>query len=366
MTFIRKHVQSVSEVRSGGDSGGEGLREYLFAWLLPRIRHGKVIPFISNNLCYENIFLVDKETEETIENELSQEWARQILYPFPDSRELARVALFNRVHAEDSEQAKTNYLNFLKKKLLALAKNLNRDPALLKELESQVDFGESTFADLVQELGCMKPSPGKTNPLRVLASLSLPVYITTSYHDLLERALIDQGKTPSTKICFWSRETINVNPDHIAGADLSPNTVSPLVYHLLGYERYPKSIAISEDDYLEFLTRVIEDNDTNNPIIPLYLRDAISSSSLLLLGYRLHEWDFRVMFRGVIRPHIGEDRLRSLIIQLDPNEQYHIKRVKKAREYLETYFGNVNFEIEWDQTNNFLKDLSEAWKRSQG
>jgi hypothetical protein len=55
---------------------------------------------------------------------------------------------------------------------------------------------------------------------------------------------------------------------------------------------------LTEDDYLDFLVKVSWDNT----VIPPRIAEALTDSSLLLLGYHLQDWDFRVMFRGSDQP----------------------------------------------------------------
>ena len=252
------------------------------------------------------------------------------------------MAQYKRAISKDDERAKVDYLRFLKESVLKLARMKGADVDLLVELRAQID--ESTFSDLCQELEYPRIPAGKNDPLSILARLPLPIYLTTSYHDFLERSLVREGKNPRTQICFWSGETVDVAKEHETDHDFEPTVDRPLVYHLLGLERYPTSIAISEDDYLDFMARVILDTDTFDPVIPLYIRDALSSSSLLLVGFRLHDWDFRVLFRGVIRPRQAANRMRGLIIQLTPEQQYPLVDAQKAREYLGNVFRSDEFQ----------------------
>jgi hypothetical protein len=342
--------------------------------LVDRIRDGQMIPVISNSLRMEQIFrqLVDAAQAEnnpeeevaplTVEDLLSQAWAEEIGYPLSDQNQLARVAQFNRVHSLDVGQAKKSYLKFLKGVLLTFAENLGADGDLIAELRDRIN--EASFSELVQELDYPRFEAGKTDPLRTLARLPLPIYITTSYHDFLERALLAEGKKPRTEICWWSGPVPNLAPEHEPNQDFDPSPAAPLVYHLYGLERYYSTLVLSEDDYLDFLVKVTQERDSSHPLIPLSLRSALSVSSLILLGYRLTDWDFRALFRGVInaRP-IESNRPLSMLIQLTPGEQYHIQNDKEAREYLETYFSPILFKVQWSKSEEFLGHLWDEWNR---
>lgn len=338
-----------------------------------RIKEGRVIPIISNSLRYDSIFaqLVQQNAEAQqaedyigpavrmgAENLLAQVWAEKVGYPLPDTHELARVSTFNRSLSRDDEQAKVDYLEFLKNSLLGYAENMGEDPDLINELYSRIN--ECTFADIVTELEYPKLEAGQTDPLRILARLPLPIYVTTCYHNFMERALLSENRQPVTQVCFWNgSEPVEgtVDPDYV------PSPERPLVYHLYGLENHPTTLVLSEDDYMDFLVKVTQAVDVNRPVIPVRLRSALATSSLILLGYRLQDWDFRVLFRGIINAGQTSSRGFSLLIQLTPDQQYHIENADDARKYLETYFRPRQFNVEWGDTQRFLNQLWEQWNK---
>ena len=138
---------------------------------------------------------------------------------------------------------------------------------------------------------------------------------------------------------------------------------NPFVYHLFGLEDYPKSMVLTEDDYLDFLAKISRDASQEKPIIPLYLRRALTQSSLILLGYRLRDWDFRVMFRGLINATPSSLRMFNLAIQLDPTHQEHAVSSEQIKNYLDNYFGSSNFTVEWSTSEGFMNRLWREWKR---
>jgi hypothetical protein len=232
---------------------------------------------------------------------------------------------------------------------------------LVAELKSQIVT--RTFADVTCELDYPKFKDGQEDPLRILAKLPLHIYVTTSYYDFLERALQAEDKTPRTQVCFWAGEPRDVAPEHRADPNFVPTKDKPLVYHLHGFEKYPESIVLSEDDYLDFLVRISQDTDANAPIIPLYLREALTESSLILLGYRLQDWDFRVLFRGIINAKHSNLRRFSLAIQLDPAQQQSVENAAGAQKYLQEYFEPAKFRVEWGDTESFIKKLWQEWNK---
>ena len=376
MTVARKRGAALSDLLSSKVKTHDRGENTFWSELNRRIREGTVIPVVSDSVRSESIFhlgttnegpadeAVDASSSQmyaTTQNELARIWSGQIGYPLPDNHEMARVAQYNRSISDDAEHAKAGYIEFLKNTLLALAELQGVDPELLEEL--RIKANSSSFSDLVRELDYPQIPEGQIDPLRILARLPLPIYVTTSYHDYLERALEAEGKAPRTQVCFWVGELLNVAPEHETDYNFQPSPECPLVYHLLGHERYPASMAISEDDYLDFLVKVSQDSDSRNPVIPLYLREALAVSSLILLGYRVEDWDFRVLFRGIVNTQQNSLRWFSLIIQLTPDQQYNLDNVEQARRYLENYFGPLRFKVEWGNADKFLQRLWQEWQK---
>lgn len=128
-----------------------------------------------------------------------------------------------------------------------------------------------------------------------------------------------------------------------------PTATEPLVYHLFGQEADPRSIVLTEDNHLDFLMRISQEKRLIPPVVAQSLED----SSLLLMGYRINEWDFRTLFRGLITSRRGSRRAISIALQLEP-EQY----TKEAQEYLEHYFQEVEFKVYWGSSQEFLTNIS--------
>ena len=333
-----------------------------------RIKEGTVIPVVGNGLGNDRIFdwyfkIGAEEKQDgdkvnlSVNESLAQIWAEVLEYPLMDTINFARVALYNRVKSKDDEEAKVNYLKFLKGILLLVAKKDAQVSALVPELEQRVS--QRSFSDLVEELDYPRYPPDKENPLRCLARMPLPLYITTSYYDFLERALEAENRPPRTQICFWSGDPANLEPEHQTHHDLVPSVENPVVFHLFGWERYPSTMVISEGDYLDYLIRILQDTDTRNPIIPLYMRPALKASSLILMGYQLEGWEFRVLYRMVrespLRPY-------SLLVQISPEQIARNLKTEEARKYLEDYFRDV-FTIRWGDTNEFIYQLCEEYNK---
>jgi hypothetical protein len=195
------------------------------------------------------------------------------------------------------------------------------------------------------------------DPLALLAKLPFPIYITTSYYDFLERALIKEGnKSPRTQVIQWGDRKFTESRETYT----EPTVGQPVVYHLFGLESDPPSLVMSEDDYMKFLVSVVADTDTLNPVVPLRLKHALAQSHLLLLGYRLKDWDFRVLFRFILNYRIAKSGKKGIFIQIKPK-----RGDQNLLDYLQQYFNVERFDIEWKSPERFIQSLWTAWKGQQ-
>lgn len=366
-----------------------------------RIRQGQVVPILGNAVVNNPIFDVGRDdctgiNRETandeghqlaIDQRLAKEWATFIGYPLAESPLLlCSVAQYNQIQVGYTETAKTHYLGFLKLYLLVLAEsdpdathvaksyleNIATD-ASISEIVDQLS--DVSFAELAFQLGYPKYETRSEDPLYLLAQLPLHTYATTSHHDFLERALVDAGKHPRIQVCACSGDAYSERPEiewfglpPASGEDLDSEAteVTPIIYHLYGLEKYPATLVISEDDYMEFLVTISSDRD----VVPLRLRRALAQSSMLLMGYRLRSWEFRVLFQGIIKRVLESTKTPdkpNLAIQLHPpaewkpdsEEMEHY--LKEAKSYLEKLFQPA-FMVEWGSTASFAQKLLEKWR----
>lgn len=161
------------------------------------------------------------------------------------------------------------------------------------------------------------------------------------------------------------REILNQEQSTMSFESDSQN---PIVYHLFGLETNPKSIVLTEDDYLKYLVNISQDQQSRTVLhsrIHLKIYEVLTDSQLMLLGYNLRDWDFKVLYKGLITTR---DRSRSsfnLAIQLSPEDELDnaLLNETQARRYLESYFEHDAFYIFWGTVNEFTKEL---WQHGQG
>jgi hypothetical protein len=338
--------------------------------ILPFIKKGTVIPIVSNSLRIDQIFrneealteqiadLAEFDDEDlTIDEQLTKEWAQDIGYPMSDDHNLARVSQYYQVEKKESELANTKYLEFLTRFLLD-----NEVDEDYQDVVRQLREQEACFSDIVQQLDYPRFPEGMSDPLRILAKLPFKIYVTTSYFNFIERALEAENKRPRTQVCFWSGGKGSAKPAHAPDPLFEPSDTQPIVYHLFGLEDYPQTLVMSEDDYMNFLITVAQDNDTQNPKIPLRLREGLAESRLLLLGYHLKDWDFRVLFRFILQYRSAKSVPRSMLIQLKPGQK-QMGDKEKSVQYLSQYFDENQFDVDWTNPEKFIRKLWNEWDK---
>ena len=276
--------------------------------LLARIASGYCTPFLGAGACVGTL---------PLGSEVAQRWAKSANYPLEDEYDLGRVAQFVGVDADD--------------------------PMWPKE-------------KLCSELSGLGPPDYShpDEPHAVLAELPLRVYVTTNYDDFMVQALRRAGKEPRQEVCRWN-SAVRDEPsvfDHDGGFVPSPE--QPLVFHLHGRLDVPESIVLTEDDYLDFLVSVSRDQQ----LLPPQIQRSLSNTSLLFMGYRLADWDFRVLHRGLVMTSEQSLRRLSVAVQLPPSES--------ARSYLSSYFGAMSVLVYWGTARDFAAELHERWSSYEG
>jgi hypothetical protein len=195
------------------------------------------------------------------------------------------------------------------------------------------------------------------DPYKQLAQLRLPIYLTVNPGDLLARALEDAGVEPQVRICPWN----NRIPASRWQFDDEPTPERPLVYYLYGHLSEPESIVLTEDEFFDYLIGVT----ANKELIPEGVRAAMSDSALLLLGFQMDDWKFRVLFRSFMRPEGGElsKYYSHVAAQIDPEDE-RIQDPMRARRYLEKYFETGKISIYWGSAEEFLFELRQQMKQT--
>ena len=264
-------------------------------------------------------------------SEIARQWAKEYKYPLNDTDDLARVSQFLAVKRYDM---------FPKDRI----KNQ------FKEV-SPPDFTDPN------------------EPHALLADLNLPVYITTNYDSFMYLALKDRKHDPKRELCRWNgfvqQNMKSVFGDDKNGTDYTPTSANPLVYHLHGHYDIPQSLVLTEDDYLDFLAQI----SSNHSLLPPAIRTALSCTALLFIGYSLSDWNFRVLFRGLVGSLGASLGYQSVAVQLAPQS---IDDSEKGREsainYLNVYFEKIQkirMRVYWGDIKEFTSELRQRWDKAK-
>ncbi len=279
--------------------------------LIGTIRDGNCTPFLGAGACAGAI---------PLGSEIAQKWAQEHNYPLKDSWDLTCVAQCLSIK---------RYPEFPKDKMVRLLQTI-----------PPPDFN------------------APDEPHGVLADLPLPIYITTNYDDFMVKALRSRRRNPRRELCRWNPFLSDLPSVFDRGSGDEVSVANPVVFHFHGHDKVTESLVLTEDDYLDFLVSISKDPE----IIPRQIEKALASTSLMFIGYRLADWSFRVLFRGIIGSlprSLGRIRITVQLVP-DPGEGFTPEQVQR---YLEDYFARDNVRVYWGKARNFARDLRKHWER---
>jgi hypothetical protein len=287
--------------------------------IIQRIAAGSCTPFLGAGACVGSI---------PLGAELAKEWSKTYGFPFEDTSDLARVAQYITVA-------------------------LDRESIAIKE-ELCRRFINAKAPDFTDP----------DEPHAFLADLPLPVYMTTNYDGFMVAALKSRNRAPKQEFCRWNAYTRRL-PSAAFGPDQTylPSNAAPLVFHLHGYYETPASLVLTEDDYLDFLIGISRDQS----LLPERIQQAFTDTSLLFLGYRLADPDFRVVFRGLVEYMERSTARAHVSVQLSPTaEDLPEERRKRIEDYLDSYFLRLNIQVYWGTCREFIAELKKRWLLFKG
>ncbi|MFN8464345.1 MAG: SIR2 family protein [Caldilineaceae bacterium] len=154
--------------------------------------------------------------------------------------------------------------------------------------ENTRGMGRMALVDaLVRHLRISKtPSPA----LEMLAALPVKIFVTTNYDDLLERALRKLDKDPAVYVYDPKGDELT---DDMAEP---PMPEHPLLFKMHGDLGHPNSIVITDEDYISFVQRMSDARYNHHPL-PETVRFHLAKWPTLFIGYSLHDYNFRLVFR---------------------------------------------------------------------
>lgn len=292
--------------------------------LLSSIKKKECIPIIGPEISLINTAFLEK---------IADSWSKKYEYPLDNPKDISQIAQF-----------------------LVIEKD---DPIIPKRL----------LSDTIKEIETKSPNYSTReyyyHPYSVLADLHQPIYITTNFDTLMEKALRDKGKNPITEFYKWDdklRDYANrAGLDSIFDNNNEPEITpaKPLVYHLCGYAKEPRSMVLTERDYFDYIIHLNKDGIKGN--IPTLIKRSLARSSLLIVGYQLHNFYIR-------------DILQSITNDLDDHYLYNLMVLSFAsgpnpnnsqQLYLDKYIKHMfSLRSVWSDPYSFSKTLREMMDKS--
>lgn len=317
--------------------GEEGKDFEKWPALIRNIERGNCTPILGRSLA-EGIFGPLEEVAHT--------WAETYRFPMaPHQRkDLAHVAQYLSV-SQDFQFPRDELMDYLRENLL------NRHGDKVPE-----DKQDADLSDLLRVVWKQASENNVSDPYKVLAEQSFSIYITANFSNTLADALTAAGKEPQVEICRWNSYLDSIPSVYDDDPEYRPSVERPLVYHLFGTFDEPDSLVLTEDDYFDYLLGVA----TNNDLIPIPVRAALADTGLLFLGFELHDWSFRILYRSLMNQEGRGRRKRyaHVAAQITPEED-QLLDPSGARHYLETYFQDSSIDIFWGSINDFIQAFLE-------
>lgn len=244
------------------------------------------------------------------------------------------------------------YLHFMKKRLV---EEMATPPPGEGRITAS-DLYSITVSELARGLGYLERHSERHKLLDALVALPASLYVTTSYHTLLEEALRMAGREARTGVCDWLPGAADelLTPFKVEPG-YEPSVDRPAVFHLYGLDVSPPSLALTEDDYVTFLMQVREDRER----VPLFVRHAIQSHLNLLVGFDPQAWSFKALYHSLITWNSERRRLvgRSAgLLQIDSPAA----RTEAEVRFLQASFAKHGLQLFWGRAASFLH-----WVESQ-
>ena len=249
------HDEDPSQIKKE-DEWQSGLSEEDWNNLLTSIYNKSCIPFIGSG-----IFSVNHEDTKSLNSickEIIKKWKEKYRYPLEDLYTLSRADILE----EPNQMAR-------------LAQFLEIE----KSYNEKLSYPKSMLKEILMDIGVSSLLKDKS-PYNILARLDLPLYMTTNYDKFMELALSkDRSKSAQSEFCRWNDEllkyarTIGI-PSVFYKKGYEPTPDNPLVYHILGDIETPKSMVLTEKEYLQFMVELNKHDD----IIPTKIQKKLQKS----------------------------------------------------------------------------------------
>lgn len=180
----------------------------------------------------------------------------------------------------------------------------------------------------------------------VLAQLkSVKIIITSNYDTLLERELEKYNRI-LTRHVYNPR---NPRTGHFSHSIYFKDD-EVILYKMHGTIEEPKSMVITQSDYISYLANL---HNVDRGMPEFFRKTMMPQSTLLFLGYSLEDWNFQVIWEGV---------LYNCAIPKEKEEKEAYALVSKPTHFQKKYWLKKNVEIFDQDLTDFAKKLAKSFE----
>ncbi len=328
-----------NEVDARGEVLGSKNPKIFWTGLMRMIQQGKCTPLIGPRV--HGRWVPSRD-------EIAQLWATQHEYPFGDKINLARVAQYM-ASSQGEDFPRTELIDTSIKELL------RRLPEELRPTKKANSLTELIQSAHLQDLIAADPNEVHN----VLASLNLPLYLTTNFVSFMSEVLTVRGRKPTRELCRWNERLDGLPSIFEERPDYVPTSEEPLIYHFFGTDEEVDSVVLTEDNYFDWLVKVSAEPERVPPVI----QAAMTNTSLMFLGYSMHDIEFRVIMRGLVATRGQRRNFKHVAVQLDV-EDVKVENIDSVQTFLQQYFQDAEINVYWGSLEQFIAELKEQWENA--
>jgi len=200
-----------------------------------------------------------------------------------------------------------------------------------------------------------------TDPISIVARLPFKAYISTNPDTLLQSAM-PAGRKARVWSCGLapSRSITNERVDMVN----QPDPLKPLLVYLQGTFEDTPNMILTEHDYYNQLSEAAKCDSA----VVKSLNSIFTGSALIFLGFRMHEWDFRILYRRIqlISGWGANKRFFHVAVQIDPASARGTGSETVVRMFLEQFLDNTRFQIFRGSVSQFVQELKQRFIQGGG
>lgn len=274
-------------------------------------------------------------------------------YPLPrETNDLARVTRYLSLF-KDEQKLRREYVMALREGMLSILEADDETREAYQSANLTKTIVGINWAEKVRYVS-------GTTIYHLLADLPIPLYLNTNIDNFMFEVLSrKEDCTPQRMGLRW-QQTAQGTPEDVESVTL--NAAQPIVLHLNGHDdnrEQLENLVLSEDDYLEHLIRLYTQP---HQLLPANINTALTRYSLLFLGYSLDDWEFRVIWQGLLKTITPKAKV-NVGVQLDRDPE---AKPENVLDYLQKYMSSrFQIDVYWGTPQQFVTELHHEWHQAK-